>query len=150
MGTINWECKKFTELSNIEIYQILQLRNEVFVVEQNCVYNDTDSKDLEAYHLFAHKNKKIIAYARLLKPGVSYKQASIGRVLTPFHLRKNGHGKLLIQNAIKYAFIIFNVKAITIGAQVYLFSFYENVGFKQNGDYYLEDGIEHVEMILQT
>ena len=148
MQTI-WTCKKFEELTVNELYKILTLRSEVFVVEQNCVYLDTDNKDAESYHLFRADENKVIAYARLMPVGLSYPEVSIGRVVTHAQQRNNGMGKLLMQQAIEQCFKIFNCNTIKIGAQLYLIKFYTNLGFVQVSDPYLEDGIAHIEMLLQ-
>ncbi len=144
-----WICKKFDELTVVELYEIMKLRSEVFVVEQNCVYLDADDKDLQAYHLFTYIEKKMAAYARLLAPTISYKEASIGRVLTSPSYRKNGLGVLLMQKAINKTFEIYNTTEIKIGAQLYLQKFYEGLGFIQTSNEYDEDGIPHIEMILR-
>ena len=146
---VTWTCKKFNELSPAELYNILKLRSEVFVVEQNCVYLDTDGKDQDAWHLCGWLNDELlIAYARLLAPGVSYPEASIGRVVSSPAYRKDGYGKLLMQKAIENTCTIFSVTEIKIGAQQYLTTFYNNLGFTVTSEPYLEDGIPHVEMLL--
>ena len=137
------------ELTASELYIILKLRSEVFVVEQNCVYLDADGKDAGAYHLCGWLNNEVlVAYARLLAPGVSYNEASIGRVVTSPAHRKDGHGKILMQKAIDHTMDLFNISAIKIGAQQYLIKFYNSVGFSVTSEPYLEDGIPHVEMLL--
>lgn len=146
---VTWTCKKFNELSPAELYNILKLRSEVFVVEQNCVYLDTDGKDTDAWHLCGWLNGELlVAYARLLAPGVSYAEASIGRVVSSPAHRKDGYGKILMQKAIENTCSIFSVTAIKIGAQQYLTTFYNNLGFTVTSEPYLEDGIPHVEMLL--
>lgn len=149
MTTVTWTCKKFDELSAAELYTILKLRSEVFVVEQNCVYLDTDGKDAQSYHLCGWLNNELlVAYARLLPPGLSYPEASIGRVVThPAH-RKDGYGKVLMQKAIKNTQSLFNISPIKIGAQQYLLQFYNSLGFTACSEPYLEDGIPHLEMLL--
>lgn len=149
MTTVTWTCKKFDELSAAELYTILKLRSEVFVVEQNCVYLDADGKDAQSYHLCGWLNNELlVAYARLLPPGLSYPEASIGRVVThPVH-RKDGYGKILMQKAIKNTQSLFNISAIKIGAQQYLLPFYNGLGFTASSEPYLEDGIPHLEMLL--
>lgn len=144
-----WICKKFDELTVIELYKIMKLRSEVFVVEQNCIYLDADDKDLHGYHLFTCIDKVIVAYARLLPPKISYNEASIGRVLTSPSYRKNGFGILLMHEAIKQTLNIFNSTSIKIGAQLYLQNFYEGVGFVRTSSPYDEDGIMHIEMELK-
>lgn len=146
---IQWLLKKFEELTPHQVYEILQLRNEVFVVEQNCVFQDADDKDFDSYHLMGFINDKLIAYTRLVPPGVCYEQASIGRVVTSPSVRRSGAGKELMQQSIDSVFKLFGVQPIKIGAQLYLKKFYESFGFKQVGEVYLEDGIEHIYMIKQ-
>lgn len=142
-----WVLKKFGELTSYELYAILQLRNEVFVVEQNCVFQDADDKDQSSFHLMGFSYKKLIAYTRLVPAGVSYEQVSIGRVVTSPSVRRLGAGKELMQRSIDTVYKIFGVQPIKIGAQLYLKKFYESFGFKQVGDIYLEDGIEHIYMV---
>jgi ElaA protein len=142
-----WQCKSFTELTNQEVYKILQLRNEVFVVEQNCPYQDCDDKDLEAHHLCAWKNGQLLAYTRLLAPGVSYENAaSIGRVVTSPSARRQRLGIELMQRSIEAVYKLYGNLTIIIGAQLYLKNFYESFSFIQQGDGYLEDGIPHITM----
>ncbi len=145
---MKWLCKKFDELDVAELYDILKIRNDVFVLEQQCVYQDADDKDKNALHLFTYSNKTIAAYARLLPPGISYKEASIGRVLSSPSQRKNGFGILLMRKAIAQTKKIYHTKKIRIGAQLYLKLFYESFGFVQMGEVYDEDGIPHIEMLL--
>ena len=144
---IRWLLKKFEELTPFELYAILQLRNEVFVVEQNCVFQDADDKDQRCYHLLGFGNKKLVAYTRLVPPGEIYKQASIGRVVTSPSVRKNGSGKELMKRSIESVYSLFGKQPIKIGAQLYLKKFYESFGFTQISDVYLEDGIEHIYMV---
>lgn len=140
--------KKFDELSVNELYAILQLRSEVFVVEQDCVYQDLDFKDQKSLHVFGKKNDVIIAYTRIFKPGDYFKEASIGRVVVKDSERKYGYGYDLMNASIKAVQLEFDTDKITISAQVYLTKFYNNLGFKQVGEEYLEDGIPHIEMLL--
>ena len=146
---ITWTCKKMSDLSPSELYTILKLRSEVFVVEQNCVYLDADGKDALSYHLCGWLNNELlVAYARLLPPGLSYPEASIGRVVTnPAH-RKDGYGKILMQKAIENTRSLFNTSSIKIGAQQYLLRFYNGLGFTACSEPYMEDGIPHLEMVL--
>jgi ElaA protein len=142
----NWSCKAFTELSNQELYKILQLRASVFVVEQNCPYQDCDDKDQASYHLMGWQNGNLVTYTRILPPGLAYKEPSIGRVVTSSAVRRTGIGRELMTNSIEKTHELFGKGPITIGAQLYLKKFYESFGFKQIGDPYLEDGIEHIKM----
>jgi ElaA protein len=146
---LNWTIKKFDELTPHELYTIMWLRNEVFVVEQNCVFQDADFKDQKGWHLMGlNEEEKLIAYVRLLPRGVSYdNEPSIGRVVTNPDARGTGAGKELMQEAIKQCGLLFGETDIKIGAQLYLLKFYSSLGFEMSGDVYLEDGIEHVEMI---
>lgn len=143
---INWKCLPFDELSVHELYAIIRLRNEVFVVEQNCVFQDADNYDQGCYHLAGWDNTNLVAYARLVPPGLIYTEMSIGRVITSPAYRGVGAGKQLLQNAILNCTLIFGKKPIKIGAQLYLKKLYESFDFQQIGDVYLEDGIEHIHM----
>lgn len=145
---INWLCKKFDDLSPHELYAILQLRNEVFVVEQNCVFQDADNKDQQSFHFMGWMNNELIAYTRIVPPAVAYDNTSIGRVVTSPSLRGTGIGKELMERSIEKAKEFFVNSTIKIGAQLYLKKFYESLGFIQSSSIYLEDGIEHIEMIL--
>lgn len=140
--------KSFATLTPGELYAFLRLRSEVFVVEQNCVFLDADNKDIYCHHLMLFDNKRLIAYARLVPPGVSYREMSIGRVVTAKDARNMGAGKQLMQHAVHYCRKIFGDGPIRIGAQYYLEKFYTEIGFTATGDIYDEDGIEHIEMIM--
>jgi ElaA protein len=118
------------------------------VVEQNCVYLDADNKDVDAWHLCGWQDDVLVAYVRILAPGVSYEEASIGRVLTNPTFRKNGYGIELMKVAIEKTMNQFDVSAIKIGAQLYLLNFYSNLGFTQTSEEYMEDGIPHIEMLF--
>ncbi len=143
-----WTFKHFKELTTSELYDILTLRNKVFVVEQNCVYNDTDGKDKESWHLSGHIDNMLVAYVRILPPGLSYTEASIGRVVTDPAYRSHGHGIELMKMAIEKTLSHFNVKNIRISAQCYLLKFYSDLGFTAVGEEYLEDDIPHIEMLF--
>ncbi|MGB6127609.1 MAG: GNAT family N-acetyltransferase [Psychrilyobacter sp.] len=143
---MNLEIKKFDELTPIEVYEILRVRSEVFVVEQNCVYNDEDGKDIESIHIMIKKNDKIIAYLRVIKPGISYDNASIGRVLVTPESRKMGLARKIVCAGMDYIINNWNEEKITIGAEDYLKKFYKSLGFKVVSEVYLEDGIPHVKM----
>jgi len=138
--------KYFNEFTIDELYEILQLRSEVFVVEQDCVYQDLDGKDRKALHVFARKNNTIVAYTRIFKPGEYFEFASIGRVVVAIKERKFGYGHQLIKASIAAIKNHFDVREITISAQVYLQKFYESHGFEKVGEEYLEDGIPHIRM----
>jgi ElaA protein len=139
--------KTFSELTTDELYAILQLRSEVFVVEQDCVYQDLDFKDQKSLHVLGFKEDKIIAYTRIFKPGDYFKEASIGRVVVKDSERKYGYGHDLMKASIKAVKNHFNTSEITISAQVYLTKFYNSHGFNKVSDEYLEDGIPHIEML---
>lgn len=139
--------KPFAELTPFELYDIIRLRNEVFVVEQNCVFQDADEKDLSSHHLMVCDNKKLVAYCRLLPPGLAFEQISIGRVTSSPPYRRTGVGKILMTRAIVACNELFGDGPISIGAQLYLKKFYESFGFAATSDIYLEDNIEHIEMM---
>jgi len=148
--TTTWTDKKFEDLSPKELYAILQLRSEVFVVEQNCVFLDMDDKDQVSHHLMAWQGDKLVAYARIVPPGISYVEFSIGRIVTSPTVRKQGIGRVLVAKGIQLAYNLHGKEIIRIGAQYYLRGFYESFGFEKASDIYLEDGIEHIEMLLLT
>ena len=144
---ISWTLKKFSDLTPNELYAILRLRSEVFVVEQNCVFQDMDNKDHKSHHLMGWQDGVLVAYTRLVPEGVSYKEfPSIGRVVTSSIVRKNGTGKLLMQKSIEELVRLYGQTPIRIGAQLYLKKFYSSFGFEQSSDVYDEDGIDHIEM----
>lgn len=143
---MNFIIKNFFDLTITELYQILQLRSEVFVVEQDCVYQDIDFKDQKALHILGVKNDTIIAYTRIFKPGHYFENASIGRVVVKESERKFGYGHELMNVSIQAIETEFKVTKITISAQKYLKKFYESHQFKQVGEEYLEDGIPHIRM----
>ncbi|MGL2962603.1 GNAT family N-acetyltransferase [Flavobacterium sp. RSB2_4_14] len=143
---LEWKIKRFEALSTQELYNLLQLRSEVFVVEQNCVYQDIDGKDQKALHLIGEDNGKIVAYARLFKPNDYFEQASIGRVIVKETSRAMKLGHILMREAIQVIETHFEATKITISAQLYLKKFYESHGFVQTSEMYLEDDIPHIEM----
>jgi ElaA protein len=143
-----YTCQHFNELTSLVLYKIMKARSEVFVVEQNCVYLDADGKDINAYHLVLWQDDQVAGYTRLLAPGTSYEEMSIGRVLTTSQFRNHGFGKTLMQESITQCRILFGNGHIVIGAQLYLKRFYESFGFIQEGDIYLEDNIPHIQMRL--
>ena len=147
---IRWQCKYFTDLSPFELYKILQLRSEVFIVEQNCAYQDCDIKDLKAYHYCGWENEDVVAYTRLLAKGISYEDAaSIGRVVTAQSVRGKNIGKQLMKNSIDEIYRLFGEVPIRISAQLYLKRFYESFSFVQKSGVYMEDGIEHISMLRE-
>jgi len=143
---IKFKIKRFNELSLAELYDLLKLRSEVFVVEQNCVYLDVDGKDEKALHLLGTFGDELVAYVRIFKPGDYFEQASIGRVLIKQIYRDRKWGYDLMHEAIRVTKAELNQTNITISAQCYLQKFYENVGFVQTSEMYLEDDIPHIEM----
>lgn len=149
-GPLLWTLKKFEELTPFELYAVIQLRNEVFVVEQNCPYQDADNKDLKAHHFMGWDGEILVAYTRLIPPGISYKEASIGRVVSSPKYRGMGAGRELMQRSIAHSLLLFNCTAIRIGAQLYLKKFYESLGFVQSSEEYLEDNIPHIEMLYRS
>ena len=149
MVNLVWKCKSFGELNSHELYTIMRLRNEVFIVEQNCVYQDADNKDQRSFHLMGWAGNDLAAYARLVPKGVSFSNISIGRVITSPAYRCKGAGKALMQQAIRQCNQIFGEQPIKIGAQLYLKKFYEGFGFVQASEVYDEDGISHIEMLKQ-
>ena len=151
-GQINttWTCKKFTGLTVDELYELLRLRSEVFVVEQNCVFLDMDDKDQYCDHLMGWREDKLVGYARIVPAGISYVESAIGRIVSSPAARRLGVGRELLRESISALYRIHGKQVIRIGAQYYLKGFYESFGFKQAGKIYLEDGIEHIEMLLFT
>ena len=144
---MNSVIKKFSELSTEEIYNILKLRSEVFVVEQNCIYQDIDKKDQKAIHLFIEKNSEIIAYTRIFKKGDYYEEnPSIGRVVVCKKERGKNLGKEIMKKAIYYVKENMDEKKIELSAQKYLDKFYKELQFYPEGEDYLEDGIPHQRM----
>lgn len=143
---LEWKTKRFETLSSLELYELLKLRSEVFVVEQNCVYLDIDGKDEKALHLLGTFEGKIVAYARLFKPKDYFTEASIGRVVTHPDFRERKIGHILMREAVEGIRIYFGESKITISAQLYLKKFYESHGFIQTSEMYLEDDIPHIEM----
>ncbi|WP_091865649.1 GNAT family N-acetyltransferase [Pricia antarctica] len=144
---IEIEVKTFKKLTNKELYELLRLRSEVFVVEQDCVYEDLDGKDQKALHVIGTKEGEIVAYARIFKSGDYTDEASIGRVVVKKNQRKFGYGKIIMKNAIHAVHDHFNENVIRVSAQMYLERFYHDLGFNQVGDGYLEDGIPHIGMV---
>lgn len=143
------EIKSFEQLSIHDLYALLQLRSEVFVVEQDCVYQDIDGKDDQALHVLGFENGKLVAYSRCFPPGIYFEQAAIGRVLVKENVRKKDYGHQILtasKNAIKDRY---QTATIKLSAQTYLTKFYESHGFKQVGEGYLEDGIPHIAMLKE-
>ncbi len=141
------EIKRFKDLSTIELYQLLQLRSEVFVVEQNCIYQDIDGKDDIAWHLLGKKKDGLVAYLRIFERGDYFKNVSIGRVVVAENARKRGYAKKIMEAAMAHIFEDLSEKKITLSAQTYLIPFYQELGFESVGEGYLEDGIPHTKMV---
>ena len=141
------EIKTFNELTPLELYQILELRNNVFVVEQNCAYLDTDGCDQEANHLLIWNDEVLAAYARTIKPGVKYETSSIGRVVVHTKYRDLKLGHLLMEHAVKAVKKLYQTNTITISAQAHLQRFYSKHGFETVSEEYMEDYIPHVKMV---
>lgn len=146
---IEWSCLEFQQLPPAELYSILQLRTEVFVIEQSCVYQDMDDYDQPARHVVGRLDEKLVCYARLLPPGLKTDSASIGRVITKQAIRGRGHGKELMQKSLAYCRDYWPQASITVSAQQYLEEFYQTLGFETVSKPYLEDGIPHLEMLLK-
>jgi ElaA protein len=147
---ISFTCLPFNKLTVNELYEIMRLRQIVFVVEQNCVFVDADNKDQPAWHLMGRDSEgELVAYTRLLPMGISYPDyASIGRVINSQKVRGQGVGKLLIEESIRKMQELYPNQPVKIGAQTYLLGFYESLGFVSTGEDYLEDDIPHTVMIL--
>ena len=144
---VEWKIKRFEELTTTELYEILRVRAEVFVVEQTCIYQDLDEKDKRAYHLYCEESGKVKAYLRILYRGISYPEISIGRVLTTENNRRKGLAREMMKNAIDFICKDLGENQIRISGQLYLQAFYESLGFQTVSEMYLEDDIPHVEML---
>ena len=149
---MNFQLKHFNDLSVSELYQILKLRQNVFVIEQNCIYPELDGYDKDCFHVFLLDDiGECIAASRLVPPKIKHENfASIGRVCTSINNRKNGLGKQLMQYSLQNSEELFLLKSIKIGAQLYLKIFYESFGFVQVSEPYDEDGIIHIDMIKEN
>ncbi len=146
---MQWKLSAFDALSGAELYELLQLRTEVFVVEQNCVFQDLDGADAQALHLMGTSAGQLLAYARCLPAGAKFAEVSIGRVVTRRYARGRGLGHLLLRQALSAVSKQWGVQAIRIGAQAQLTAFYAGHGFVDVGKPYVEDGIDHLEMVRQ-
>ena len=150
MAAIHWSCREFRELTLHELYSLLQLRTEVFIIEQNCVYQDMDDNDQVAMHVIGARDGELLCYARILPPSIKYKTPSIGRVITHQTLRQNGYGKQLMGKALDYCRQYWPTEPITISAQQRLQKFYSELGFVTESAPYLEDGIPHIQMRYES
>ena len=148
MNGLDWQLKSFEELTKLELYKILRARSTVFVVEQDCPYQDVDEKDFAAVHLFLQRNDEVVAYCRLMHAGLNYEECSIGRVLTIPSIRHEGIGIALMKKAIEEVWMLWPKETIRISAQRYLERFYQSFGFEIVSEPYLEDNIPHVSMTL--
>ena len=142
--------KTFSELSTRDLYEILQLRSAVFVVEQECIYQDIDGKDQKAIHICGYKNNYLVAYTRVFRPGDYFDATAIGRVVVDKGFRQYGYGKEIMNKTLNYLVSNGLDKKITLSAQRYLTAFYEGLGFATVGGGYLEDGIPHIEMVKNS
>ena len=147
MNKIAWTLKPFQELTPAELYDILRLRSEVFVVEQQCIFLDMDNKDQDCHHLQGRIDGELVVSVRIVPPGLSYDEPAIGRVVGSPRFRGIGAGKALMQKAIAETIRLYGNQPIKIGAQLYLKKFYEEQGFVQCSDTYMEDEIPHIKMI---
>lgn len=146
--TLSHRVKAFQDLTVNELYELLKLRSEVFVVEQNCVFLDQDDKDQKCYHLMLYSGDQLVGYSRLVPAGLSYTEMAIGRVITSPSARGKGFGKVVMEQSIEQCHHLFGAGPIRLGAQVYAKGFYASLGFVEDGEEYLEDEIPHVEMVL--
>lgn len=145
-----WQCQPFEALDTRTLYDLLSLRVAVFVVEQECAYQELDGKDTLGWHVTGHKDGRLVATARILAPGDSFVGASIGRVVTDPGVRGQRLGEALMRESIRHCRTLFPGHPIQIGAQAHLTGFYGQLGFEVSGERYLEDGIPHVEMTLAS
>ncbi len=147
---IKWTFKSFQQLTITELYDLLQLRTEVFVVEQDCVYQDMDGTDQIAIHLLAYQQKDLVATARIFLPTDNHPNSHIGRVVVKQSWRKQQLGHELMKNCIQHILTAYPKNTIEISAQQYLIKFYETHGFSTVGQGYLEDGIPHIKMLRKS
>ncbi|MFS8083495.1 MAG: GNAT family N-acetyltransferase [Ginsengibacter sp.] len=146
-SSVSWQCLHFSRLTTNQVYEILRARNEVFVVEQNCPYQDCDNKDLDAMHITGHLKNDLVAYSRLISPGIAFTgAASIGRILTVPNARKKEIGKALMKYSIQRCESLYQNFPIIIAAQLYLEKFYMEFKFRRSGENFLEDNIPHLPM----
>jgi ElaA protein len=144
---IHWQCLSFEQLTTKQLYTILGLRSQVFVVEQDCVYQDIDGADPQALHVCGWDGEQLVAYARLFAPGVKFAEAALGRVISNPACRGSGAGRQLLQQCLSYLSQHYGNQAVRISAQSYLCAFYQSFGFAVVSDEYLEDDIPHLEML---
>lgn len=144
---MKWYCKQFNELNVQEFHDILKLRIDVFVVEQNCIYHELDDKDQYALHVYAKDDEKIVAYSRVFQPGIYHKNAAFGRVVVAKKYRGKGIGYEIIKQSLAAVKANFNTTKVWISAQTHLKELYQSFGFIQISDNYLDDGIPHIDML---
>ena len=149
---LNYTCLHFNDLDASELFDALSLRQEVFVVEQNCAYQDADQYDKLSWHVLGQDYEdQMLAYARIIPPEVMAKESiMIGRVVTSPIIRRSGEGKILMEHSIEFAYSLFGRRQVEVSAQTYLIHFYKSLGFESKGESYLEDGIPHVKMVLKS
>lgn len=146
---MKWVLKKFKDLTVDELYTLMQLRQEIFVVEQNCPYLDADDKDQRSLHVMGYEKRKLVAYARIVPPGISYRTASIGRVVVRKEARGKKHAYVLMEYCVSETLRRYKTNSITISAQLYLKEFYTKAGFTATGNVYPEDDIPHIKMVYK-
>jgi len=147
---MKFKVKKFKNLSVAELYDLLRLRSEIFVLEQKCIYLDTDGYDQDSLHILGYSKKKLVAYARIVPPGTIFKTVSIGRVVVDEKFRDKKIGHLLMERSIKETVKKYKPEIISISAQTHLQKFYNRLGFKSIGKTYLDCDIPHVKMLLKN
>ena len=147
---LNFIWRSFNSISKDELYDVLSLRQRVFIIEQDCFYEDLDYSDQDANHLLLYQDNKLIGYSRVFPPGIKYDAASIGRIVTDLDYRGKGYGKSITHESIQFLKNNFPESDITISAQYRLVDFYENLGFETEGNVYLEDDIDHIKMNLKS
>ena len=147
MSGIDWHCIDFHDLTSVQLYAVLKLRSEVFVIEQACIFQDMDGADLQAVHVLGFQDVALVAYARCFQAGVKFNEASIGRVATRRSARGGGAGHAVIDKTIACLFDRWGRQTIRIGAQAHLEAFYRQHGFEKSGATYCEDGIDHIHML---
>jgi|TARA_B100001939_G_scaffold328692_1_gene324260 ElaA protein len=149
-SNISFIWHNFDSISKEELYDVLSLRQKVFIIEQNCFYEDLDYSDQEANHLLLYKDNKLIGYSRVFPPGIKYDDASIGRIVTDEEYRGKGYGKIIAKESIQFLKNNYPKSDISISAQFRLIDFYEDFGFIKVGSVYLEDDIDHIKMRLNV
>ena len=147
MSKLKWQCLTFHSLTPVQLYSVLQLRSEVFVVEQACIYQDLDDLDQDAMHLVGYLDDQLVCYARLVPPSIKYEEPALGRIASSPSVRRSGYGRAVVSRAIEICQDIWPSEGIRISAQQRLENFYKEFGFKTVSTPYLEDGLPHVEMV---